>query len=217
MIFEQLNQGTHCRTYLAGSGREALLVDPLLAFVDAYLARCDALGLRLKYVIDTHTHADHLSGLKELTRRTGAASLGAPEGVVQRVLREGDELQLGELTLKFWVMPGHTSDSLLILLPDRVLTGDSLFIGTTGRTDLPTGDAEQSWQSLQRMLALPDEMLVFPGHDYGGLRSYSTIGGEKRENARLRMEREPFLELMRRPRKDLPDLLAEALAYNTTP
>src|SRR5712664_2150915 len=122
MLFEELNRvSSDCRSYLVASGGEALIVDPLRDRVDAYLARLAALGLRLAYAADTHTHADHLSGVKELSRRTGAVSVGMPSSVVQRPLAEGDELPLGHMTIRVWASPGHTADSIVLLLPDRVL------------------------------------------------------------------------------------------------
>jgi glyoxylase-like metal-dependent hydrolase (beta-lactamase superfamily II) len=217
MIFEELN-GTQseCRSYLVASQGEALILDPLLDRVDDYLARLRALGLRLAIAADTHTHADHLSGTKELARRTGAKSAGAPRSAVQLPLGDGDELTLADLRFTIWSSPGHTADSLVFLLPDRLLAGDTLLIGATGRTDLPSGDCEAQWDSVQRLLTLPDETLVFPGHDYNQ-RTHSTIGEEKRTSKRLLVGREKFLELMREPRPTKPALLDKALAYNAQP
>jgi sulfur dioxygenase len=217
MIFEELNGGgAECRSYLVAEGGEALVVDPLLDRVEAYLARLSALGLRLAYAADTHTHADHLSGVKELSKRTGAKSAGMPRGVVQLLLGEGDVLSLGSLRISVWASPGHTGDSIVFLLPGRVLAGDTLLIGATGRTDLPTGDCAQGWESAQRLLTLPDETELWPGHDYNR-RASSTIGEERRTNKRLLLGRDAFLAAMRAPRPTKPKLLAEALAYNTTP
>jgi glyoxylase-like metal-dependent hydrolase (beta-lactamase superfamily II) len=217
MLFEELNGvSSDCRSYLVASGREALIVDPLRDRVDAYLARLAALGLRLGYAADTHTHADHLSGVKELSRRTGALSVGMPRSVVQRPLAEGDELLLGHMTIRVWASPGHTADSIVLLLPDRVLAADTLLIGATGRTDLPTGDPEAEWDSVQRLLTLPDATGLWPGHDYEH-RLSSTIGQERRENKRLLFGRDKFLAAMREPRPTKPALLDQALAYNADP
>jgi sulfur dioxygenase len=217
VIFEELNGvASECRSYLVAEGGEALILDPLLDRVEDHLARLRALGLRLAVAADTHTHADHLSGTKELVRRTGAKSAGAPRSVVELPLVEGDVLTLGGLRFTIWSSPGHTADSLVFLLPDRALTGDTLFIGATGRTDLPTGDPEAEWDSVQRLLTLPDETLVFPGHDYNQ-KTQSTIGEEKRSNKRLLAGREKFIEVMREPRPTKPALLEQALAYNSQP
>lgn len=217
-IFEELNGGASCRTYLIVSPRtrEALIVDPVLELVPGYMQRLAKDQLRLVMVADTHTHADHLSGGRELARMTGAVHAGAPAGSVRRRLREGEVLSVGDVHLTVWASPGHTADALVLVMEDRVLTGDTLLIGATGRTDLPTGDAEAAYLSLQRLLSLPGEMLVFPAHDYGG-RTFSTIGHERLTNPRLRLEHEAFIQLMTTPRAEKPARLAEALAYNTRP
>lgn len=218
LIFEELNGGASCRTYLlvCPRTREALLVDPVLEYVPAYVQRLARDRLRLATVVDTHTHADHLSGGWKLARETGALHAGAPEGVVHRPLREGEVLEVGELRLTVWETPGHTADSLVLMMEDRVLTGDTLLIGATGRTDLPTGDAEDEFRSLRRLLSLPEETLVFPAHDYSG-RTFSTIYHERLTNPRLRLEHDAFIRLMTAPRKEKPARLAEALEYNTHP
>ena len=217
MIFEELNGVlSDCRSYLVVSASEAMIVDPLQEWVDEYLSRLAAGGLRLGYSADTHTHADHLSGTKELCRRTRARSAGAPRSVVQLPLGDGDVLPLGDLQLRVWASPGHTSDSLVFLLPGKLLAGDTLFIGATGRTDLPTGDAEAEWDSVQRLLTLPDETELWPGHDYNQ-QTFSTIGEEKRTNNRLQLGRDAFIAAMREPRPTKPALLEQALAYNADP
>ena len=217
-LFEELNGGASCRTYLIVSPRtrDALIVDPVLELVPSYLQRLGKDSLRLTLVVDTHTHADHLSGGRELARMTGAVHAGAPLAVVERPLHEGDVLEVGDVRIAVWETPGHTSDSLVLRLEDRVLTGDTLLIGATGRTDLPTGDAESEYHSLQRLLSLPGDTLVFPSHDYGG-RTFSTIGHERLTNPRLRLDYEVFMRLMTTPRNEKPARLDEALAYNTRP
>jgi sulfur dioxygenase len=217
MVFEELNGvASECRSYLVGDAGEALIVDPVLERVGDYLRRLEALGLRLAYAADTHTHADHLSGSKELSRRTSAKTAGAPRGVVQVPLGEGSTLRVGKLTVAVWASPGHTADSLVLLLPGRVIAADTLMIGATGRTDLPTGDPEQEWDSVQRLLTLPDATELWPGHDYNQ-RASSTIGEERRTNNRVLLGREKFIAAMREPRPSRPARLAEALAYNTSP
>ena len=217
-IFEELNGGASCRTYLivCPRTREALIVDPVLELVPGYMQRLTRDQLQLCRVVDTHTHADHLSGGRELARMTGAEHVGAPEGSVQRSLRDGEVLTVGEVRVRVWASPGHTADGLVLVMEDRVLTGDTLLIGATGRTDLPTGDAEAEYHSLARLLTLPPETLVYPAHDYGG-RTFSTIGHERVNNPRLRLSREAFVELMSRPRHEKPARLEESLAYNTRP
>src|SRR5207248_8677107 len=148
VIFEELNGvQSECRSYLVADSGEALIVDPLLEGVDGYLLRLAQLRLRLAIAADSHTHADHLSGGKELKRRTGCRTAGAPRGVVELPLGEGDVLRLGGLQVAVWASPGHTADSPVFLLPGRVLAADTLMIGATGRTDLPTGSPEAEWDS----------------------------------------------------------------------
>lgn len=217
MIFEELNGvRSECRSYLVADAGEAIVVDPVLERVDEYLARLGQLGLRLLLALDSHTHADHLSGAKELRRRTGCKTAGQPRGVVDLPLGEGDSVSLGGLRLAVWASPGHTADSLAFLLPGRVLAADTLTIGTTGRTDLPTGSAEQEWTSAQRLLTLPDDTELWPGHDYN-LRASSTIGEERRTNQRMLAGREKFIAIMNEPRPAKPARMAEALAYNSAP
>jgi glyoxylase-like metal-dependent hydrolase (beta-lactamase superfamily II)/rhodanese-related sulfurtransferase len=190
MIFEQLNEG-NCRTYLIASPDtgEAALVDPLLGREDHYLAVLRDRHLTLSQVIDTHVHADHLSACALLRDRTRAehvvhAASRITEG--SRRVEEGHQLQVGGIPLEVLHTPGHTGDSLSLRLPDRLLTGDFLFLGEggAGRTDLPGGDPGQHWDSLQKLAGLPDDLLIFPGHDYRG-NTYATLGQERMRNPRL--------------------------------
>jgi sulfur dioxygenase len=190
MVFAQLNTGA-CKTYLVGSSRtgEAMLVDPLADRVEAYKAELTRRGLKLRYVVDTHVHADHLSGGALLKQQTGAQYLmhkNSVAGCVDQHLEDGETLLLGEVPVQVMHTPGHTQDSVTLRLPDRLLTGDFLFIGEGGggRTDLPGGDATEHWESLQKMKELPDELLVCPGHDYHG-REVSSLAEERRKNPRL--------------------------------
>jgi len=216
-VFEELNGvDSECRSYLVADSGEAMIVDPVLKRAGEYLRRLADLRLRLAYAVDTHTHADHLSASKELARRTGAQIAGAPRCAVQVPLGEGSALRVGNLTAAVWASSGHTADSLVILLPGRVLSADTLLIGATGRTDLPTGDPEQEWASVQRLLTLPDGTELWPGHDYNR-RASSTIGEERRTNGRIRLGREKYIAAMREPRPSKPARMAEALAYNTAP
>jgi sulfur dioxygenase len=214
MHFEELNGVQfECRSYLVADAGEALIVDPVLERVDACLARLAQLKLKLALAADTHTHADHLTGAKVLRARTGCRTAGAPRGVVDLPLGEGDVLTLGRVRITVWASPGHTADSLVFLLPGRVLAADTLMIGSSGRTDLPTGSAEAEWESAQRLLTLPDDTELWPGHDYNQ-RAFSTIGAERRTNKRMLAGRDKFIALMREPRPTRPARLSEALAYN---
>jgi glyoxylase-like metal-dependent hydrolase (beta-lactamase superfamily II)/rhodanese-related sulfurtransferase len=219
MIFEQIRHGG-CLSYLIGceATRHAVVVDPELDEADGYVALAAEKGLRIRRVVDTHTHADHFTAARELGRQLNVPIVmhrrsAAP--FVDLRIEDGDTLIVGELRLRVRATPGHTDDSVSLVLPDRVLTGDTLLIGGTGRTDLPTGDPEALHDSLfNGLLRLPDELLVFPAHDYKG-RSHSTLGAEKASNPRLqRNERGAFVELMRGLDLAMPQHLTEALRTN---
>lgn len=187
MTLRQISDGP-CRTYLLTSprAREAVLVDPVLERVEDYLRQLSREGLSLRCVIDTHTHADHLSGCAALRDRTDAAYLmhrAAPAPCVTRRLEDGETLGLGELSVRFLHTPGHTGDSLTLLVGDRLLTGDFLFIGSSGagRLDLPGSDPAVHFDSLSKLDTIPDETVVLPAHDYQG-RLESTLGTERASN-----------------------------------
>ncbi len=190
MLFAQLNEG-NCKTYLVASPDTGLaaLVDPLLGREDHYLAILKDRGLKLALVLDTHVHADHLSACALLRDRTRAehvvhAASRIAEGS-QRV-EEGRRIMVGAIPMDVLHTPGHTGDSMSLRLPDRLLTGDFLFLGEggAGRTDLPGGDPGQHWDSVQKLAGLPDDLLIFPGHDYRG-NTHATLGQERVSNPRL--------------------------------
>jgi glyoxylase-like metal-dependent hydrolase (beta-lactamase superfamily II)/rhodanese-related sulfurtransferase len=219
VIFEQVRHGG-CLSYLIGceETRNAIVVDPELAEVDRYVALASEKGLRIRYVLDSHTHADHFTGSRELKRQLGAPIVmnrrsAAP--FVDLRIEDGETLIVGNLRFRVLETPGHTDDSTSFLVEDRILTGDALLIGGTGRTDLPTGDPEALYESLfGKLLHLDDALLVFPAHDYKG-RSNSTLGAEKASNPRLQQkERSAFVELMRGLDLAMPQHLTEALRTN---
>jgi glyoxylase-like metal-dependent hydrolase (beta-lactamase superfamily II)/rhodanese-related sulfurtransferase len=219
MIFEHIATGG-CQSYLLGcdDSRAAILIDPHLSQIDRYLGLAARDGLRLRYVLDTHTHADHFSAAKELGLRldvpvvTGKLS---PAPYAGFKLDDGEILLVGNMRLKALHTPGHTRDSMCVLAEDRIFTGDTLLIGGTGRTDLPTGDPDQLYDSLfGRILKLDPALLVYPAHDYKG-RSHSTIGDEIAANPRLqKRERADFIAMMRELNLAAPTHLTEALRTN---
>ena len=168
--------------------RTGLAIDPRLEQVDRFLETLAAHDARLTHVLDTHTHADHLSGARRLAQRTGATVLAHTasklRGPVQR-LAGGAMLQLGTKTVMVLDAPGHTPDSLALLVDGHLFTGDALFVGGAGRTDFPGGSASDLYDTFRRFEALPDETVVHPGHDYVG-QAVTTIGEEKVRNALLR-------------------------------
>jgi glyoxylase-like metal-dependent hydrolase (beta-lactamase superfamily II)/rhodanese-related sulfurtransferase len=219
LVFEQLNPDA-CRTYFVGSPetREAALVDPVLGATDEYLKVLEKSGWRLRYVIDTHTHADHLSGGRLLSQLTSAEyAMHKKAGAKHASLRltDGSTLSLGGTILEAIETPGHTKDSITLKLPGRLLTGDFLFIGGAGRTDLPGGDPGEHWESLNRVIPSIDEStLLYPGHDYQGKRE-SVLREEKRTNSNLeprgREEYVAWLSSMRRP---TPEWMVETVRAN---
>ncbi|MBM4268967.1 MAG: MBL fold metallo-hydrolase [Deltaproteobacteria bacterium] len=221
MIFEEIRSGGCC-SYLVACDETCagVVVDPELSQIDRTLALVAKAGVRLHYVIDTHTHADHFTASRELARRLGIprvmhrASI-APEVDVR--VDDGETLIAGRLRIRALATPGHTDDSISLVLADRVLTGDTLLRGATGRTDLPTGDPEALYDSLfGKLLQLDDSLAVYPGHNYKDL-PVSTIGQEKAQNPRLqKREREAFVEQMRALNIGMPDHLTEALRTNRT-
>jgi glyoxylase-like metal-dependent hydrolase (beta-lactamase superfamily II)/rhodanese-related sulfurtransferase len=192
MIFRQLfDSASSTYSYVLASrrGGEALILDPVLEKVDRYLKLMEELDLRLVKAVDTHLHADHITGLGALRDRTHCITVMGEQSkvdVVSMRIAEGDALSIEGLSLDVLYTPGHTDDSYSFLCGDRVFTGDTLLIRGTGRTDFQNGDSRAQYESLQRLLRLPEETLVFPAHDYKG-DTVSTIGEEKRFNPRLKV------------------------------
>jgi glyoxylase-like metal-dependent hydrolase (beta-lactamase superfamily II)/rhodanese-related sulfurtransferase len=219
MIFEQIPTGG-CQSYLIGcpETRAAALIDPEIRQIDHYAALASQHGVRIKYVIDTHTHADHFSAAKQIGQKLGVPIVMnrvSPAPFADLHLDDGDMLIVGDLRLRALHTPGHTADSMCLVLNDRVFTGDTLLIGATGRTDLPTGDPEALHESLfGRLLKLAPETLVYPAHDYKG-RTHSTIGAEIADNPRLqKKDRAAFVEMMNTLNLSAPTHLTEALRTN---
>src|SRR5206468_1628175 len=199
VLFEEVRAGG-CMSYLLGCAEtcSAVLVDPELSQIDRYLALAARAGLRLHYLVDTHTHADHFSAARELSERLGVPTVmhrasSAPYVGVR--VDDGETLIAGKLRLRVLHTPGHADDSICLVLPDRVLTGDTLLRLATGRTDLPGGDPEALHDSLfEKLLRLDGALQVFPGHNYKGT-PVTTLAQERAENPRLqRRERAAFVE-----------------------
>ncbi|MFC5608967.1 MBL fold metallo-hydrolase [Variovorax soli] len=219
MIFEQIATDG-CQSYLVGCAETcvAALIDPELRQIDHYLALANRDSVRIRYLIDTHTHADHFSATKELARQLNVPVVmhrKSPAPFVDMHLADGEMLVLGKLRLTALHTPGHTADSMCLQVEDRVFTGDTLLIGGTGRTDLPSGDPEQLYDSLfNKLLKLDPALKVYPAHDYKG-RSHSTIGDELAANPRLqKRERAEFVDMMRQLNLTMPTHITEALRTN---
>ncbi len=221
MFFEELKSGG-CRGYLLACEATCagVLVDPELSQMDRILALLEKSGTRLHYIVDTHTHADHFSATHELARQLGVPtvmhSAGAAPYVDVRV-DDGETLIAGQLKLRVLHTPGHTADSISLVLPDRVLTGDTLLRLATGRTDLPSGNAEDLYHSLfDTLLRLDDSLAVYPGHNYKDL-PVTTIAQERGQNPRLRQrDKGAFVAQMQALSLAMPDHLTEALRTNRT-
>jgi len=220
MFFADFKDGEGCKSYLIACETTcaAAVIDPALGQVDRYIGEINRNGLRLRYIVDTHTHADHFTGALLLREEFGAPIVmhrQAPAPFVDLRVEDGHLLPLGQLRMRVLHTPGHTRDSMAVHVEDRVFTGDTLLILGTGRSDLPGGDADQLYDSLfAKLLGLPDETLVFPAHDYKG-RTNSTIGEERAANPRLaKTQRGEFVELMNNLNLNAPTHLTEALRTN---
>jgi glyoxylase-like metal-dependent hydrolase (beta-lactamase superfamily II)/rhodanese-related sulfurtransferase len=219
MIFETVAAGG-CRSYLIGCGETcaAALIDPELSQIDRYVALASKNGLRIRYLIDTHTHADHFSATQQLARELRVPVVmhrASPAPFVDLRLQGGELLVVGRLRLQALHTPGHTGDSMCLCVEDRVFTGDTLLIGGTGRTDLPSGDAGALYESLfEGLLRLDQALKVFPAHEYKG-RSHTTIAQELAENPRLqKRDRGAFIEMMQNLNLTMPTHVTEALRTN---
>lgn len=219
MIFEQIATGG-CQSYLLGCPDTCAgaVIDPEVSQIDRYLALASRDALRIRFVIDTHTHADHFSAARQLADRLGALTVmhrASPAPRVDLRVDDGEMMVLGKLRLQVLYTPGHTADSMCLVSDDRVFTGDTLLIGGTGRTDLPTGDPEALYDSLfGRLLKLDPALKIYPAHDYKD-RTHSTIGEEIATNPRLqRSERTAFVQMMKSLDLSMPTHLTEALRTN---
>jgi glyoxylase-like metal-dependent hydrolase (beta-lactamase superfamily II)/rhodanese-related sulfurtransferase len=219
MLFEQVATGG-CRSYLVGCPETcaAALIDPELTQIDRYLALAAHHGLRIHHVIDTHTHADHFSATRELARRIDvpiAMHQASTAPFVDMRVGDGESIVLGQLRISVMHTPGHTRDSMCLRIENRLFTGDTLLIGATGRTDLPTGDPEALHDSLfNRLLRLDPALEVYPAHEYKN-RGHTTLAQELEHNPRLqKRDRAGFVEMMRNLNLSMPTHLTEALRTN---
>jgi glyoxylase-like metal-dependent hydrolase (beta-lactamase superfamily II)/rhodanese-related sulfurtransferase len=219
MIFEQVQVGG-CRSYLIGcsDSSAAVLIDPEISALDRYRGLIAQRGLVLHYVIDTHTHADHFSGAREIAAALDARIVmgrESPAPYIDLRIDDGDALIVGKVRLQALATPGHTRDSMCYVAEDRIFTGDTLLIGGTGRSDLPTGDPDQLYESLfERVLKLDPKLLICPAHEYKN-RDSTAIAQEIADNPRLQTkERAAFVAMMNSLNLAEPTHLTEALRVN---
>ena len=221
MIFRQLFDsvsGTYSYLLASRHGGEALILDPVLEKADRYCQLLRELDLRLVKAVDTHLHADHVTGLGELRDRTQCITIMGEQSkadVVSMRVSDGDKVMIEGLSLDVMYTPGHTDNSYSYLMGDRVFTGDTLLIRGTGRTDFQNGSARAQYKSIfNRLLKLPDETMVFPAHDYKG-DTVSTIGEEKRYNPRLQVRSvDEYVELMANLKLPNPKMMDVAVPAN---
>jgi glyoxylase-like metal-dependent hydrolase (beta-lactamase superfamily II) len=221
MLFRQMfDTESSTYTYLLADPKagEALLIDPVISGVPRYLELTRQLDLSLVMAIDTHVHADHVTGLGDLRDATACATAMGDHSradCVTMKFKEGDELRVGGVSLEVLYTPGHTDDSYSFLLPDRVFTGDTLLIKGTGRTDFQNGDPLAQYDSIfGKLLRLPEQTLVYPAHDYNGM-TVSTIGEERRFNPRLQVSSAAeYAEIMNGLKLSNPRMMDVAVPAN---
>ncbi len=221
MIFKQVfDKKSSTYTYLIASskGREALIIDPVIENVDQYINLLKSLDLKLVKVIDTHIHADHVTGAGELKNKTNCVTImgeHTPAEAVEIKVKDDEVIKLDKLNLRALYTPGHTSDSFSFLMDNYLFSGDTLLINGTGRTDFQNGNAKDSYNSIfNKLLKLPDETLLYPAHDYNG-EKVSTIGKERKCNPRLQVNNEDdYIEMMNNLNLKKPEKIDLNIASN---
>ena len=221
MIFEQLfdtKSSTYTYVISSGEGREALIIDPVIEHTDEYLKILEKLKLKLVKVIDTHIHADHITALNELNKRTSCVRImgeNSKSEVIDIKVKDNEKIKIENIELKAMYTPGHTDCSYSYLMNDRVFTGDTLLINGTGRTDFQNGSSYDAYDSLfNKLLKLPEKTLVYPAHDYNG-KKFSTIKNEKNNNPRLQVKsKEEYAEIMENLNLSNPKMMDVAAPAN---
>ena len=221
MIFRQLfDKRSSTFTYLIASakGREALIIDPVLENVDQYINLLKDLDLKLVKVIDTHIHADHITGASKLNKETNCSTImgeRSPADSVQIKVKNDEIINIDNLKIRAIYTPGHTSDSYSFLLNNHLFSGDTLLINGTGRTDFQNGSAKDSYDSIfNKLLKLPEETLLYPAHDYNG-ENVSSIGKERALNPRLQIKNiNEYVEIMNNLNLPKPNLMDLNVARN---
>ena len=221
MIFNQFFDEVSCTfTYLlsSGKGREALIIDPVLEKTNEYISLLKKLDLKLVKVIDTHIHADHISGMNELHKQTNCTLImgeNSRSEVVNLKVKDNEKIKIENIELTSMYTPGHTDCSYSFLMKDRIFTGDTLLINGTGRTDFQNGNPIEQYHSLfDKILKLPEKILVYPAHDYNG-NLVSSIGEQKKNNPRLQVNSaEQYAEIMNNLNLANPKMMDIAVSAN---
>ena len=221
MIFKQVfDTKTSTYTYLIASakGREAVIIDPVIENVNKYIQLLRDLDLKLVKVIDTHIHADHVTGASKLKHATNCATLMGEHtsaDAVEIKVKDNELINIDGLNIKSIYTPGHTSESYSFLLDNYLFSGDALLINGTGRTDFQNGNSRDSYHSIfDKLLTLPEDTLLYPGHDYNG-KKVSTIGNEKRFNPRLQVKNvDEYIKIMSNLNLSKPDMMDSNVSKN---
>ena len=221
MIFEQLfdtKSSTYTYIISSGEGRGALIIDPVIEHTNEYLKILEKLKLKLVKVIDTHIHADHITALNELNKRTSCTRImgeNSKSEVIDIKVKDNEKINIENIELKAMYTPGHTDCSYSYLMNDRVFTGDTLLINGTGRTDFQNGSSFDAYDSLfNKLLKLPEKTLVYPAHDYNG-KKFSTIETERNNNPRLQVSsKEEYAEIMENLKLANPKMMDVAVPAN---
>ena len=214
MIFKQVfDTKTSTYTYVIASakGREAVIIDPVIENVKEYIELLKELDLKLVKVIDTHIHADHVTGASKLKQATNCVTImgeHTPSEAVEIKVKDNELIKIDDLEIKSIYTPGHTSESYSFLLDNYLFSGDALLINGTGRTDFQNGNSKDSYHSIfDKLLKLPEDTLLYPGHDYNG-KKVSTIGNEKKFNPRLQVKNvDEYIEIMANLNISKPDMM----------
>ena len=221
MIFKQvfdIKSSTYTYFIASAKGREAVIIDPVIENVDAYIKVLNELDLKLVKVIDTHIHADHVTGATKLKKATNCLTImgeHTPADAVEIKVKDSEIIKIDQLEIKAIYTPGHTSDSYSFLMQKFLFSGDTLLINGTGRTDFQNGSSKDAYDSIfNRLLKLPSDTVLYPGHDYNGKKS-STIGDEKKFNPRLQVNNvDEYVELMSNLNLAKPKLIDENVSRN---
>jgi len=221
MIFKQLfdiNSSTYTYLIASAKGREALIIDPVLENVEVYIKTLKELDLKLVKVIDTHIHADHVTGTSKLNKETNCTTImgeHTPSNTVEIKVKNDEIIYIDDLKIRAIYTPGHTEDSYSFLMNDYLFSGDTLLINGTGRTDFQGGSSKDSYNSIfNKLLKLPEETLLYPAHDYKG-KKVSTIGKEKKFNPRLQVSSVcEYADIMNNLNLSKPNLMDINVARN---
>ena len=221
MIFKQLfdiKSSTYTYLIASAKGREAIIIDPVLENVEEYIDHLKKLDLKLVKVIDTHIHADHITGASKLKINTNCTTImgeNSPAETVDIKLKDDEIIEIDQLKVRAMFTPGHTSDSYSFLMSNYLFSGDTLLINGTGRTDFQNGSSRDAYDSIfNKLLKLPEETILYPGHDYNGKKS-STIGREKKNNPRLQVENvDQYIEIMSNLNLSKPNMIDHNISRN---